>query len=266
MRALYRMLERAGLQMGVYHEGWSWAEAVEPAPDGSQNTCRLFDYAAIVTSSAMLTADTCTWIAGPLGELHRRAAAAKSPDDLVSWLRRKRSTLGVHLANIQEFQGAGFAFGVVSRTALAAQASAAITALVAGGSEEDLAKLKKALGTLAPRPVIAGLYRPGAAGPVGQFALHLREWGLPYEEIVAILDDLKAPDTYPSVDAYKRRRTARVDAIKHRINGEKAKLRRMFGDDRVLETSAQNLPRQGRPYVVLFSIRVEKHSTATIHL
>jgi hypothetical protein len=265
MRALYNFLERAGLQMDPYHERWTWNDAVRPAPDGSQATCWLWDLAAMVTAAAMTTADACGWMDGPLGELDTRATAAQSAKELMPWLRKNREALCRLLRNIRVVEKEGVAFGARTLPSGPAEAAAAIDALLNEPTETGLEQLRAAFQTLAPRPVVAGFYRPGAAGPMGQFCMHLREDGLEYHELAEILGDLPTRESFRSDDAYARQRAAVVDALKHRINALKLKLLARFGSDRVLGDRARNLPRHKR-WAVLFSIRVEAHSTATIHI
>lgn len=181
------------------------------------------------------------------------------------WLRTNHRDLVVRLSNVQAFHDQLGAFGSLNRTASAAEALRALSELVLIPTDLELNRLKISLAELAPRPVIAGLYRPGAGGPLAQFRLLLREMGISYHEIAAILGQVGIREEYEREDVYQRTLTARWDAHKHCSNTDKAKLRRVLGDDALLAGSAQLLPGMRR-CVVFWSVGVRRHSTATVHL
>lgn len=267
MKILHPVLERANVSVTPYHDAWTWTEAIQPAPDGSQNTCRITGFEAIVTQAAMLTADACGWHLSPLGELDERVRGSATVEDLVSWLRENADVLCRMLGNIKAIGEAGMGYGACSRSDATSNAITSIERLLLEGRTTDLETLRTALAQLVPRPVVAGFYAPGAAGPFGQFLMHLRERGLSYEEIALLIGELKPRERYKTLDTYMRSRKATADAIKHRINGQKGRLRRDFGDDGALgeRCAAQNLPRQ-EWWVVLVSIRVEPFSEVTIRI
>ncbi|MDB4985916.1 MAG: hypothetical protein JWN04_1094, partial [Myxococcaceae bacterium] len=192
---------------------------------------------------------------------------AESADELIPWLQENQEVLRRMLTNMAVVEATGIAYGARVRSPAPTESLAAIDALLGAPSRGELDRLRSALTTLAPRPVVAGFYKPGASGALGQFVMHLREDGLSYEEIATILGELKPREEHASEEKYQLHRTSVVDAVKHRINGEKRKLRRSYGSSAVLggDDGAENLPRQER-WVVLVSAGGQASSPVTISI
>lgn len=266
MWTVQRELIRDGFFPGPGKLGWTWRDAIPPpAPAGMVNALYFFGRSATLLEAGMLVQEAYDWQTGLLAELLSLVKQGSGSPGLQTWLDENRTAVLTLLQNAKISEQNGMAFGGGDFTGVAGKAEAAVTALALKPEPESITALTQALQAMRPRARDVGFYAPGGSGPVSHFATILRERGWDYETIATLLGDLKAQEAFVTKDRWKEHRKAAIDTLKHRVNGRKAVLRRRFGSDSVLGNVAQNFPRHDR-WAVLFSTRVEAHSTATVTL
>lgn len=158
---------------------------------------------------------------------------------------------------------AGFAYNAGELSGAATHAMETLRQLEAEPTAERSRLLVNAVKRMTPRPLEAGFYAPGKAGPIGHYALLLREQGLEYELIASILGTLSPRRDEQDPSAWEIHRASVVGALKRSTNNRKVLLRRVFANEGTLETVAQLFP-PGDHWMVLLSARAEKNTRAAI--
>ncbi len=267
MAAVQRELIRYGHFTGPERHGWHWTDALPaPMPDGSPGKRHFNGRDAIVLEGGMLVDQTYHWIAGLLGQLSQQVQRGiHAPGQLTVWLAPRRERVLRLLRNTQLLSEHDIAVNAGNVTDQFANVRALLDAYRLGPSASAARHLCLALDNVRPRALAAGFYEPRGAGPIRQFEMFLKERGLSYEEIAHLLGTLTFRHDFAHEHGWIRHRACATDSLKHRIGQGKSKLIQALGDASILGNMALDLP-PGPRFGMLFSVRVEPYSTASIHL
>ena len=230
MAALRHELKRIGDHPTKHVDGrFSWRDVVPvPAEPGAQAQRQFEGRTAAVVDAAVRCEHTYDILNGPIPVFINKLQSAQAAlDEACAFARDNGAEITAAIHNGDILRQSQLAFGAEPRTAPAfdfQQAEATLSACEKVA--EQLRATSHSLLERLPDVFSANFYTPGGTGPVGQFAMVLREHELAPAVIAEILARIPDRSAFQYEASWKRHRAAAVGNVKRLVNRAKRKLSR----------------------------------------